>query len=214
METFSALLALCAGNSPVTGGFPSQRPVTRSFDVFFDLRLNKRLGKQSWGWWFQTPSRPLWRHCNIKPRPVQEEIFRNAKLSSYPGYFRKPHWLSMGLPEISRVTLSDMEKDKQEHKHQSRKTNITHYSLFVQQFVQANNKGNTLRGVVCLSWSSDSFTKFHEKLTALHGSLMVLNFLYDETNCTSYKSKWKGHLKKQKYRGKTNREAKRSIVND
>ena len=39
MDTFSALLALCAGNSPVTGEFPSQRPVTRSFDVFFDLRL-------------------------------------------------------------------------------------------------------------------------------------------------------------------------------
>ena len=47
METFSALLALCAGNSPVTGEFPSQRPVTQSFDVFFDLRLNKRLSKQS-----------------------------------------------------------------------------------------------------------------------------------------------------------------------
>ena len=64
METFSALLAICAGNSPVTGEFPAQRPVTRSFDVFFDLRLNKRLTKQSWGWWFETPSRPLWRHCN------------------------------------------------------------------------------------------------------------------------------------------------------
>ena len=48
METFSALLALCAGNSPVTGEFSSQRPVTRSFDVFFDLRLNNRLSKQSW----------------------------------------------------------------------------------------------------------------------------------------------------------------------
>ena len=45
--TFSASLPLCAGNSPVTGEFPSQRPVTRSFDVFFDLRLNKHLGKQS-----------------------------------------------------------------------------------------------------------------------------------------------------------------------
>ena len=42
METFSALLAICAGNSPVPGEFPAQRPVTRSFDVFFDLRLNKR----------------------------------------------------------------------------------------------------------------------------------------------------------------------------
>ena len=64
METFSALLALCAGNSPVTGEFLSQRAVTRSFDFFFDLRLNKRLRKQSWGWWFETPSRSLWRHCN------------------------------------------------------------------------------------------------------------------------------------------------------
>ena len=64
METFSAVLALRAGNSPVTGEFPNQRPVTRSFDVFFDLRLNKRLSKQSWGWWFETPSRPLWSHCN------------------------------------------------------------------------------------------------------------------------------------------------------
>ena len=43
METFSVLLALCAGNSPVTPEFPSQKPVTRSYDVFFDLRLNKRL---------------------------------------------------------------------------------------------------------------------------------------------------------------------------
>ena len=45
METFSALLAICAGNSAVPGEFPAQRPVTRSFDVFFNLRLNKRLGK-------------------------------------------------------------------------------------------------------------------------------------------------------------------------
>ena len=52
------------GVSPVTGEFPSQRPVTRSFDVFFDLRLNKRFSEHSWGWWFETPSRPLWRHCN------------------------------------------------------------------------------------------------------------------------------------------------------
>ena len=65
METFSALLAICAGNSPVPGEFPAQRPVTRSFDVFFDLRLNKRLSKQSWGWWFETLSRPLWLHCNV-----------------------------------------------------------------------------------------------------------------------------------------------------
>ena len=64
METFSALLAICAGNSPVPGEFPAQRPVRRSFDVFFDLRLNKRLSKQPWGWWFDAPSWSLWRHCN------------------------------------------------------------------------------------------------------------------------------------------------------
>ena len=47
MEKFSAVLALCEGNSPVTGKFPTQRPVTRSFGVFFDLRLIKQLGKPS-----------------------------------------------------------------------------------------------------------------------------------------------------------------------
>ena len=41
METFSALLAICAGNSPVTGEFRAQRPVTRSFDVSFDVTLWK-----------------------------------------------------------------------------------------------------------------------------------------------------------------------------
>ena len=64
METFPAFLAICAGNSPVASEFPIQRPVTRSFDVFFDLRLNKQLSKQSCGWWFETSSRPLWRPHN------------------------------------------------------------------------------------------------------------------------------------------------------
>ena len=48
-----------------SGEFPSQRPVTRSFDVFFYLRLNKQLSKQSWGWWSETPSRSSWRRCNV-----------------------------------------------------------------------------------------------------------------------------------------------------
>ena len=39
METFSALLAICAGISPVPGEFPTQRSVMQSFDGFFDLRL-------------------------------------------------------------------------------------------------------------------------------------------------------------------------------
>ena len=45
---------------------PHTRPVTRSFQVFFDLCLNKPLSKQSWGWWFETLSRPFWCHCNEK----------------------------------------------------------------------------------------------------------------------------------------------------
>ena len=66
MEISSALLALCVGNSPVTVEFPAQMPVTRNFDVFFDLRLNKLLSEQSRHLWFGTPSRSLWRHCNGK----------------------------------------------------------------------------------------------------------------------------------------------------
>ena len=49
METIPSYLALCVVNSPVTGEFPSQRPVTRSFDVFFNLRPNKLLSEQSEG---------------------------------------------------------------------------------------------------------------------------------------------------------------------
>ena len=74
METFSVLLALCAGNSLVTGKFPSQRPVTQRFDFFFYLCLNQRLSRQLWDWWFETLSRSLWfemlsrslwRHSNV-----------------------------------------------------------------------------------------------------------------------------------------------------
>ena len=43
---------------------PHTKASDADFDVYFDLRLNKRLSKQSWGWWFETPSRPLWRHRN------------------------------------------------------------------------------------------------------------------------------------------------------
>ena len=62
MKTFSALLALCARNSAVTGEFPSQRPVTRSFDVSL---IYKRLSIQSWGWWFETPWHSLLRYRNV-----------------------------------------------------------------------------------------------------------------------------------------------------
>ena len=80
MEAFSALLALCVVNSPVTGEFPAQRPVTRSFGVFFDLRLNKRLSKQSLGWWFETPSHPLWRQCYGMAATLREVSLRTQAL--------------------------------------------------------------------------------------------------------------------------------------
>ena len=87
METFSALLALCAGISPVPGEFPTQRPVTRSFDVFSDLRPNKRLSKQSWDWWFETQSCPLWCHCN----------------DHWPMHYYV--WLRLGLSRLSRCLI-------------------------------------------------------------------------------------------------------------
>ena len=71
-STFSTLLAICKGNSPVTGEFPTQRPVTCSFDVFFDLRLDKQLNKQWWGWWLEIPSCPLWCHYNAKRQILQQ----------------------------------------------------------------------------------------------------------------------------------------------
>ena len=63
-ETFSALLALCEGNSPVTGEFPSQNTVMRILDAFLDMYLNTRLNKPTRGRWFVAPLRSLWRHCN------------------------------------------------------------------------------------------------------------------------------------------------------
>ena len=86
MEAFSALLALCAGNSPMTGDFPSQRPVTRSFDVFCELRLNKPLSKQSWGWWFEPLSLSLWRHCNISNAYASAFLRTEGHLSKYVQY--------------------------------------------------------------------------------------------------------------------------------
>ena len=64
-ETFSTLLAPYEGNPLVTVGVPSQRPVMRSFDVFFHPHMNKRLSKQLRLQWLEMPSCSLWRHCNI-----------------------------------------------------------------------------------------------------------------------------------------------------
>ena len=89
MDTFSSLLALCA---PVTGEFPAQSAVTRSFDVFFDLCPNKRLSKQSRGWWFETPSRPLWRHRN-----------EDSKISGFTRTYAHVQFMSMRIVQVDRT---------------------------------------------------------------------------------------------------------------
>ena len=111
----SALLTLCAGNSPVSGEIPSQRPVTRSFEVFFDLRRNERVSKQSWGWWFETPSRSLWhRSCitskSISLRYIRKIITAIWKCSYGHDYFRRFGvrrtsylWSFMGLSSRVRI---------------------------------------------------------------------------------------------------------------
>ena len=82
----------CEGNSPETGEFPSQSPVTRSVDVFFDLRRNKRLSKQSRRRWFETPSRPLWRHYI-----VIEYIYMYIYIYIYIEWTRRPKGQVMGV---------------------------------------------------------------------------------------------------------------------
>ena len=104
MEIFSALLAICAGNSPVPGEFPAQRPGTWSFAIFFDLRLNKRLSKQSWGWWFETLSCLLWRHGNVKV-----VTHRRTSLNELVGY-QECHgghsgWMANHRPHIIYLVM-------------------------------------------------------------------------------------------------------------
>ena len=121
MGPFSALLALCAGNSPVPGELPTQRPVTRSFDVFFDLRLNKRLSKQPWGWWFETPPWSLWRQCNVTSGqmisflPTRITIFQISFHSTFFIPHSKPkakHWQRQSGQRTSRPSaIPDIPND-------------------------------------------------------------------------------------------------------
>ena len=71
---------ICAGNSPNSDEFPTQRTVTRSFDVFFDLRLNKRFIKQSWGWWLETLSHRIWRHRNVSFRWGYKSLLNSRQI--------------------------------------------------------------------------------------------------------------------------------------
>ena len=85
------------------GEFPAQRPVTRSFDVFFDLHLNKRLSKQSWGWWFQTPSWSLWRHCNLCLQFHSLQCAISAQNRAH--FYWITHWGQMTHICVSKLTI-------------------------------------------------------------------------------------------------------------
>ena len=94
----TALLTCCAGNSPVTGEFPAQRPVTWNLDVFFDLHLNKRLSKQLSRWWFQMPSCPLWHHCDecsCKSEVLLQEI---KDSENFKQKYTELAFMAMALP--------------------------------------------------------------------------------------------------------------------
>ena len=108
MEIFSALLAICAENSPVISEFPTQRPVTRNCDVFFDQRLNKRLNKQWWGWWFETPLRSLWWHCNVvdfREIDGQKETCADKKFSERPTVILTTVALHMAISNIQLLNI-------------------------------------------------------------------------------------------------------------
>ena len=98
--------SLCAGNSPVPGEFSAQRPVTRSFDIFCDLSLNKRLSKKSRGWWFETPSWPLWRQCNVlcSGDSVRASIYEaDGRLAAITCEGSKPRETSLGFSNHSEI---------------------------------------------------------------------------------------------------------------
>ena len=89
------------GNPPVTGEFPSQGPVTRRFDVSFHLRLNKRLSKQSKHQRFETPSRSLWRHCNVFRRWII--CTESLAVSRVPHNFEFPCQAITRLQDIHNI---------------------------------------------------------------------------------------------------------------
>ena len=88
MENIFVLLALCEGKPRVTGEFPSQRPVTRSFEVFFYLRLNKWWSKQSRRRWFETPMRSLWHPCDYYHKYVADTFIRESDSTICLGVYR------------------------------------------------------------------------------------------------------------------------------
>ena len=152
MEAFSALLAISAGNSLLTGEFPTQRPVTRSFDVSFDQRLNKRLSKQWRGWWVETPSRSLGRHCDGQT-DIMARLFynpcplRNAYMWQWPGsvlvqvmpsapsLYLNQRWLIINRPLRNKMQWNSNQNTKR-FNHENQFENIRKIAAMLSQFVK------------------------------------------------------------------------------
>ena len=147
METISAQLALCAGNLLGPGEFPAQKPVTQSFDVFFDLRLNKRLSKQSWGWWFETPSRPLWRHCN------DFGIINHMPMINFTVFCE---W---GVPNIKNNWIVEYEIKKPAFVHE---INSHLFYLILSLVIQIVPRWHIMN---CFTWPHSIFYRYHLKAT-------------------------------------------------
>ena len=110
IETFSALLALYEWNPPLTGGFPSQRPVRGTLIFFFDLCLNKRLSKQPRRRWFETPSRSPWRHYSdsrLKWCTISHHIVTQRSISSMTLTINTTRHIS---PTENRITNTEFKE--------------------------------------------------------------------------------------------------------
>ena len=142
--------SLC-GEFTGPGEFPAQRPVTRNFDVFFDLRLNKRLSKQPRGWWFETPSWSLWRHRNVHWKVFVLLVCKI--LLQYVGYWW--HW-----------QCSKSEK----------RLGITSSSIFPISFLNRNGKLKWIQLQSCCKYPYDSFFKLKYITCTSKPSLGLSNF--------------------------------------
>ena len=138
MKTFSALPVICVENSPVIGEFPLKKPVTLSFDVSFDLRPNTRLSKQWRRRSFETPSRSVWRHCNGFVSVILQTLPIVA--SSLPSF----HIVHYSFVTWAWWCLKSLA-----------------IRLFVQNFVQNNNKGTRLSVQKLVQCNSKGTSKFH-----------------------------------------------------
>ena len=165
-STDFALLALCEGNPPVNRRLHSQGQVALSFDVFFDMCLNKRLSKQSSHQWFETPSSSLWRHCigttNQDWISVDERLrtvlhhrkspytlpFRLYHIILFIEYFNKTKGKTQHLEMMFEKQLSDLHADRTYHfnnygSEQSRLSDFKHtYLLTNYRTYHFNNYGS------------------------------------------------------------------------